>query len=242
MTSEKPIELDLKQVPHHIAIIMDGNRRWAQSCGLSPSLGHEKGVRALSNIVEKALSLGVKVLTVYTFSTENWNRDQEEIDSLMKLLERELLFQKNRMIKNGIRLETIGDLSKLPFKVRMLFNYVKKATADGKNLDLVVAINYGSRDNIRRAITSIVKDCLDQKITQEEITETLISSYLDTSPWENPDLLIRTSGEMRLSNFLLWEISYTEVYITDTLWPNFDEQDLIKAINVYQKRRRGVGC
>lgn len=231
-----------ENIPEHIAIIMDGNRRWAQDKGLPIMVGHWQGAETLSKIIEKAASLGVKVLTVYAFSTENWNRNFEEIESLMSLFQAYLIGQKNRMIEEGVRLGSIGDISRFPLEIQKTLLEVKNATANGNKIDLVLAINYGARDDIRRATSAIVEDCLMGKLQKNEITEFLISQYLDTAPWKDPELLIRTSGEQRLSNFLLWQLSYTEIYSTEVLWPDFNEQDLVKAIEIYQHRKRRLGC
>lgn len=236
------VKLDLQRVPRHIAIIMDGNRRWAKKKGLPAMVGHWHGAEALSNLVESAAVLGVKVLTVFSFSTENWNRKTDEVDSLMHLFRMYLLGQKERMIREGVRLSTIGDIRRFPSDLKEIIDEVKQATADGNRIDLVLAMNYGARDNIRRATQAIVEDCLSGRVQKEDISEALIARYLDTAPWGDPELLIRTSGEKRLSNFLLWEISYAEVYITDVLWPDFNEQELVKAILEFQKRERRVGC
>ena len=235
-------KIDIDRVPKHIAIIMDGNRRWAKNQGLLSMVGHWHGAEALTKIVEAASSMGVKVLTVYAFSTENWNRTPEEVDSIMQLFRMYLIGQKERMVREGVRLGTIGDVRKLPTQVKETLDDVKKATSGGDKIDLVLALNYGARDDIKRALVTIVEDCERGRIQKEDITEALISRYLDTAPWGDPDLLIRTSGENRLSNFLLWQISYTEVYITDVLWPDFDEQELTRAVAVFQKRVRRVGC
>jgi len=239
---QEELKLDPQRIPNHIAIIMDGNRRWAKRKGVPAMVGHWNGAEALSRIVENAASLGVKVLTVFAFSTENWKRPDEEVDSLMRLFQMYLSGNKDRMIREGVRLATIGDLRRLSADVKQTLADVKKVTAGGDRIDLVLAINYGARDNIRRATASIVEDCISGRINKEDISEALISRYLDTAPWKDPQLLIRTSGEQRVSNFLLWEISYAEVYITETLWPDFNEQELIKAIAEYQKRERRVGC
>jgi undecaprenyl diphosphate synthase len=239
---EEELKLDPLRIPHHIAIIMDGNRRWAKNRGLSPLVGHWHGAEALSKVVESAASMGVKVLTVYAFSTENWNRSNDEVDSIMSLFRLYLTGQQDRMIREGVKLSTIGDIRKLPADVKATLDEVKKATAGGGRIELVLAVNYGARDNIRRATQAIVEDCLSSRISKEDISEALISRYLDTAPWGDPALLIRTSGESRLSNFLLWEISYAEVYVTEILWPDFNEQELAKAIIEYQKRERRIGC
>jgi undecaprenyl diphosphate synthase len=238
---ERPQE-EICKAPHHVAIIMDGNRRWAKNRGLPTAAGHWQGAEALSNIVGVAASMGIKVLTVYAFSTENWSRTLEEVDSLMELLRIYLARQKNEMVKEGVRLGVIGDVARLPAHVREIVDDVKQATADCNRIDLVLALNYGARDDIRRAVVAVVDDCLKGKIQKQEITENLISNYLDTADWGDPELLIRTSGESRLSNFLLWQISYTELYITDVLWPDFNETHLKSATLKFQKRMRRIGC
>jgi undecaprenyl diphosphate synthase len=239
---EETIKLDMERIPKHIAIIMDGNRRWAKNRGLPVMVGHWHGAEALSNIVEDAASLGVETLTVYAFSVENWKRSSDEVESLMRLFQMYLRGQKDRMVSEGVKLGTIGDLSRLPKDVKETLDDVKKATSGCDRINLVIAVNYGARDDIRRAVSAITDDCLNGKIQKEEISEALIAKYLDTAPWGDPELLIRTSGEKRISNFLLWEISYAEVYITDILWPDFGEQQLIRAIAEYQKRERRIGC
>ncbi|HNA61671.1 MAG TPA: polyprenyl diphosphate synthase [Rhabdochlamydiaceae bacterium] len=245
MKTESIIEevtLDADRIPKHIAIIMDGNRRWAKKRGLPAVVGHWHGAEALSKLVEDAATLGVRTLTVYAFSTENWNRASKEIDSLMNLFQMYLKGQKQRMVAEGVRLGIIGDLSRLPQEVRATLDDAREATAHCNRINLVIAVNYGARDNIRRAVAAIAQDCANGKIQKEEITENLIGSYLDTAPWGDPALLIRTGGENRLSNFLLLEISYAEGYITDILWPDFNQQELVRAIAVFQKRERRKGC
>jgi len=234
-------KLDMEKIPRHVAIIMDGNRRWARNNKLPPVVGHWKGAETLSVIVEAAANLGVKVLTVYAFSTENWNRDSAEVESLMHLFKMYLRGQKERMIAEGIRLCAIGDLKRLPPELREVLRETQEATAHCSRIDLVLAANYGARDDIRRAMVSIVEQCLAGQLKKEEITEALISHSLDTAQWSDPELLIRTSGERRLSNFLLWQISYAEVYITDVLWPDFDEEELSQAFLDYQRRQRRIG-
>jgi undecaprenyl diphosphate synthase len=235
-------KLDFQRIPRHVAIIMDGNRRWAKNKGLPAMVGHWHGAEALTRIIENAASLGIKVLTVYAFSTENWNRTNEEVDSLMNLFRLYLTGQKDRMVREGVRLATIGDVRRLTPEVKQVLDDVKKATAQNSRIELVLALNYGARDDIRRATISIVEDCLMGRVNKEDISEALISRYLDTAPWGDPELLIRTSGEKRLSNFLLWEISYAEVYISDVLWPDFNELELTRAIAEFQKRERRTGC
>ena len=239
-----PIELQAKEgarVPHHVAIIMDGNRRWAKQRHMPCVLGHWKGAEMITQIVKAAAELGVKVLTLYAFSTENWSRSREEIEELMNLFNFYLKRQKDFMIREGVRLETIGDIERLPEDLKKSLAETKNATAAGKKIDLVLALNYGGRDDIKRAVLSIVHDCEIRKIAKTDITESLISSYLDTAQWKDPDLFIRTSGEQRLSNFLLWQLSYTEVYVTKTLWPDFNEKHLLQAVVEFQNRERRLG-
>ncbi|CAM0117838.1 Isoprenyl transferase [Rhabdochlamydiaceae symbiont of Dictyostelium giganteum] len=235
-------EMQKALLPHHVAIIMDGNRRWAKQRGLPSLVGHWQGAQALFRTVQSAIHLGVKVLTVYTFSTENWSRSLEEIQIIMTLLRIHLNSRKAQMIKEGVRVKTIGDLSRLPVKLITCLEEITKSTSQGKNIDLVLAINYGARDDMRRAFMQMMEDHEKGHLKKEEITETLIGRYLDTASWKDPDLIIRTSGEHRLSNFLLWQSSYSELYITNTLWPDFDEGHLKEAITEFQKRNRRIGC
>jgi undecaprenyl diphosphate synthase len=241
VSEHKNLELELSRIPKHVAIIMDGNRRWAKEQGLSPMVGHWKGAEVLCAIVESAAALGIKVLTVYAFSTENWNRNSEEIDALMKLFEMYLRSQKDHMLASGVKLDVIGDVEKLPLSVKETIKEVKDATVGGSRIELVLALNYGSRDDIRRAVVAILEDVEKGFLKKEDVTEKLIASHLDTAKWDDPELLIRTSGEKRLSNFLLWQISYAEVHYTDVLWPDFDEKELMSAILEFQKRDRRIG-
>ncbi|MBS0615096.1 MAG: di-trans,poly-cis-decaprenylcistransferase [Verrucomicrobia bacterium] len=242
MHSTAPEEVGLKRVPKHVAIIMDGNRRWAQKHGVSTTIGHWKGAEALMDIVDAASDLGIEVLTVYAFSTENWNRSEEEVEGIMQLFKMYLSGQCERMVREGVRLDAIGDLQKLPSDVLSILEETKAATAHGSRINLVLAINYGARDDIRRAVSSVVTDCLEGKLDKEAISEKILSEYLDTAEWQDPELLIRTSGELRLSNFLLWQISYSEIHITDVLWPDFNENHLVQALLDYQRRERRAGC
>lgn len=239
--SEDELKLDLGKVPDRIAIIMDGNRRWAEKNGVPTMVGHWKGAEALTRIVQAASNLGVKVLTVYAFSTENWKRSPDEVDSLLNLFKMYLSGQKEKMAKEGVHLDAIGDLAKLPADLRQILDETKTETAHCKKIDLVLAMNYGARDDIRRAAVSIVEECLTGKLKKEEISEAVFADHLDTAKWGDPQLLIRTSGEKRLSNFLLWQISYAEVYITDVLWPDFGENELVQAIIEFQRRERRIG-
>jgi len=238
---QKDAKLNPLRIPEHVAIVMDGNRRWAKRQGLPPMAGHWKGADVLTEIVRAASELNIQVLTVYAFSTENWKRTSMEIKTLMRLFKTYLARQRKSMVEEGVRLNVIGDLSRFPKDVLHVLEETIDATQDGKKLDLVLALNYGGRDELRRAVKKIVDDCLSHKLAKEEITEEVIASYLDTAQWKDPDLLIRTSGENRISNFLLWQISYTEVLITDVLWPDFSKQDLLRAVLEYQKREMRVG-
>lgn len=227
--------------PVHVAIIMDGNRRWAKLRGLPPIVGHWKGADALKDVVRAAERAGVKVLTVYSFSTENWGRTEEEVNTLMTICQTYLERETDAMVKDGVRLNVIGDVSRLPHSLVKTLFHSRSATAHCRNIDLVLALNYGGRDDIRRACLSLVEDVQSGKISREEISEELISRYLDTAQWPDPDLVIRTSGEMRQSNFLLWQSSYSEFYHTEVLWPDFDAEELAKAIHHYQVREKRLG-
>ena len=233
--------LDLTKIPEHIAIIMDGNRRWAKKHELPSIAGHKKGSDALTEIVKKAIDLNVKILTVFAFSTENWTRSNIEINNLMKLFSYYLKKQIKFILKERIKLNIIGDISRCSKGLQKDFNDAIKKTNNGDKLDLIVAINYGSKDEIKRALIKIIEEYDEDKIAKEDISEQLIGKYLDTKNHKDPDLLIRTSGEQRLSNFLLWQLSYSEIYVTDFLWPDFNEKDFYKAILEYQNRKRRLG-
>jgi len=233
--------LDPNRVPKHVAIIMDGNRRWAKQKGLPPIVGHWEGAEVLTEVVRSAADMGIKTLTVYSFSTENWGRPGSEIDSLMNIFELYLIRKRDLMIREKIRLDAIGDLSHLPDRVKIAFNETRQATQGGDRINLVLALNYGSRDEIRRAIVKILQENQGKKIDYDSITEEYISGYLDTTPWGDPEFLIRTSGEVRLSNFLLWQLSYAELYVTDVLWPDFSPKNLYEAVLSYQQRTRRLG-
>lgn len=233
--------IDLKNIPKHIAIIMDGNRRWAKNHSLDPRVGHWKGAEVIDKIVEFSADIGVETLTVFAFSTENWNRSESEVSTLIHLFE--VYLKKNicKMASEGVKLETIGDLSRFPGSLLQIIEEAKFKTKNCNKISLVLALNYGARDEITRAVKRIVEDVELKKIHKDDLTENLVSSYLDTASNRDPDLLIRTSGENRLSNFMLWQLSYTEVYITDTHWPDFKEEDLLSAVKVYQNRDRRFG-
>lgn len=234
-TPEQLAKIDLKRVPRHIAIIPDGNRRWAQKNQCLPSAGHKAGCERVLNLFTAAKELAIERITLYTFSTENWKRPQEEIDIVMNLLLSYLQEKTSRMIEENIRLHTIGDLTKLPEEIQKQIVITKKATQNCSSIHFVLALNYGGRDEITRAIHRIINDYESKRIVLDDISEELISQYLDTQ-WIDPALLIRTSGEQRISNFLLWQISYAEIYTTPVLWPDFSPDDLLEAIISYQRR------
>jgi undecaprenyl diphosphate synthase len=240
-SAEDTAFLDLSKIPNHVAIIMDGNRRWAKRQGLPAMMGHWKGAETLMKIVRAASELGIKTLTVFSFSTENWNRAREEVDALMHLFKIYLIKQRGAMAREGVRLQAIGDLKRLPSFVIDELECSKEYTAHCKKIDLVLAINYGGRDDIRRAVVSMMSDFEMGKLSKEQISESTISRYLDTAEWPDPELLIRTSGENRQSNFLLWQLCYSEFYLTDVLWPDFDEHALLHAIQHVQQRQRRLG-
>jgi undecaprenyl diphosphate synthase len=228
-------------VPYHIAFIMDGNRRWANRHGRPLEMGYMQGADAMMNAVRASAKRGIKVVTVYAFSTENWNRSPEEVSSVMRVFQLYLNRMGPTMVREGVRLETIGNLTPFPLQIQQTLQKTKEKTREGKNIDLVLALNYGGRDDIRRAALKMAEELQAGKITREGFTEKAFSQYLDTARWPDPDLLIRTSGEFRVSNFLLWQISYSEVYITDVLWPDFTENDLDLALREFQKRTRRLG-
>lgn len=233
--------LDQNKIPYHVAIVMDGNRRWAKKNNLGYFDGHKKGADNLRHIVKAAAALGIKILTVFAFSTENRNRSAQEVAALMGLFHRYLIEFTKTLKEENVKLRLIGDISKLPEKLRKTFEASIEETKECDKIDLVVAINYGGRDDITRAVKKIITDYNQKKIEGSMITEELISSYLDTASLPDPDLLIRTSGELRLSNFLLWQMSYAEFYVVDALWPEFSEIHLYEAIVEYQKRERRFG-
>jgi len=229
------------QLPKHVAIIMDGNGRWAEKRSLNRVAGHQKGIKRVKEIIRASKNIGIEVLTLYAFSTENWNRPQLETKALMALLRRFLLAEGNELITNNIRLTTIGTIEDLPKEVTALIQDVIGKTKDNTGMILNAALSYSGRSEIIRAVKNIASDIKQGKITSQQIDETIFSNYLFTSELPDPDLLIRTSGEHRISNFLLWQMAYTELYITDTLWPDFTEKDLIRALEDYQKRERRFG-
>jgi len=230
-------EIDKKNLPQHIAIIMDGNGRWAKTKGKLRLFGHQNGVKAVRDTVEGAAEIGIKYLTLYAFSTENWNRPEKEINALMTLLVSAINKETKTLMDNNIRLSTIGDIKKLPAKAQGELQEAIEKTKENTRMTLVLALSYSSRWEILNAVQNII---IDNK-KAEEINETCFQQYLTTKSVPDPELLIRTSGEYRISNFLLWQIAYSELYFTETLWPDFRRDDLYKAILDYQNRERRFG-
>ena len=231
------------RIPAHVAIILDGNGRWAKRRGLPRRLGHKAGCEALEQIVEDAARLGIKVLSIYAFSTENWKRSQEEVSALMQLFRYYITRLRKRCLEGDIRVETIGDMSLFDEDLIRGIDALKEETKDFRRMTFVLGLNYGSRDEIRRAVAKLAQKVKDGSLEPDEITEEMISSNLDTAvlPYPDPDLLIRTSGEQRLSNFMLWQNAYAEMYFPELLWPDFKKADLVKAIEVFNSRDRRYG-
>jgi undecaprenyl diphosphate synthase len=233
--------IDKNNIPRHIAIIMDGNGRWAKERGLSRSAGHRKGVSVVKEIIRSAGELGVEILTFYAFSTENWKRPRKEVDMLMRFLGYFLRSERKSLMKNEIKLSCIGDLGKLPGPLLSQIKQVIEETQDNKKLNVNIALNYGSRQEIIMAIKNAFNAISNRQIKIEDLNTETFSKFLYTGNMKDPDLLIRTSGEMRLSNFLLWQLSYSELYFTEKYWPDFSKEDLCRAISIYQKRERRFG-
>ena len=231
--------IDKNNIPQHIAIIMDGNGRWAQQRGLERSQGHQAGAATVRKLVEHALKLGVKYLTLYTFSTENWKRPMAEVAALMALLFESI--EEEIFVKNNVAFRIIGDLDKLPENVRERLNACMERTAANDSMTLVLALSYSAKWEITEAVRSIASKVKDGKLTLDEVDENLISSELTTNFMPDPDLLIRTGKEQRLSNFLLWQAAYSEFYFTEVLWPDFGKEELHKAVYEYQQRQRRYG-
>jgi len=234
-------KIDKKKLPVHVAIIMDGNGRWAQKRHMDRVKGHEQGSKVVKHIVETASKIGIKILSLYAFSKENWNRPKKEVDALMQLLHRYLLEESDNLIKNDIRLSVVGDINSLSPKLRSLILNVAKRSQENKGTRIVIALSYSGRYEIVNAVKGIIKDIQNGKIKSDDINEQLFAKYLFTKDLPDPDLLIRTSGEKRISNFMLWQIAYTELYITKTLWPDFTREEFLKAIISFQKRQRRFG-
>lgn len=230
-----------EKLPRHLAIIMDGNGRWAERRSLDRIAGHRQGAESVRVVVRTCREIGIPYLTLFAFSSENWSRPRAEVDALMALLRDYLISELPEMLENNIRLLAIGDLARLPKEVLTILQEVVKQTASAQGMTLSLALSYGGRDDILQAIRRIMANCRDGNLTPEDLNENLFSKYLWTGPLPDPDLLIRTSGEQRLSNFFLWQLAYTEIYITPTLWPDFTKEDLTQALIDYQERERRFG-
>jgi undecaprenyl diphosphate synthase len=234
-------KLDINNIPQHVAIIMDGNGRWAKQRQHDRTFGHESGVVSVKETVEAAAEIGIKYLTLYAFSTENWSRPKEEVDALMSLLVKTINQETKTLNKNNIRLQAIGDLKSLEKDTYTELQKAIENTASNNRMTLILALSYSSRWEITDAIQKIAKQIQNNSIKQEDINQDLISSFLTTSNYPDPELLIRTSGEFRISNFLLWQIAYSELYFTPILWPDFRKENLFEAILDYQNRERRFG-
>ncbi len=234
-------KLDKKNLPNHVAIIMDGNGRWAQKRHMARVKGHEQGSKIVKQIVETASNIGIKVLSLYAFSKENWNRPKEEVDALMQLLHRYLIIESSNLIKKGVRLSIIGDLKSLSPELRELISDVCIRSKNNIGTRVVIALSYSGRYEIVEAVKSIIQDIQNKKIAIDDINEEVFGRYLFTKGIPDPDLLIRTSAEKRISNFMLWQIAYTELYITKTLWPDFTKEEFLRSIINFQKRERRFG-
>lgn len=228
-------------IPQHVAVILDGNGRWAKSKGMPRNYGHAQGSKNVERICEEAWRMGIKYLTVYAFSTENWNRPADEVNALMKLLRNYMKTCLSTAAKNDMRVRVIGDITRLDADIRKRILELEEATKNNGGLNFQIAINYGSRDEMLRAVRNLAEDCASGKVRPEEIDETVFEGYLDTRGIPDPDLLIRTSGEQRLSNFLLWQLAYTEFYFADVHWPDFTKEELVKAVQAYNARDRRFG-
>jgi undecaprenyl diphosphate synthase len=234
---EEILILKKKTIPEHIGIIMDGNGRWAEMRGLTRSEGHKRGVERVREIIQTASEIGVEVLSLYAFSLENWMRPEDEVSVIMGLLESSLKEEFHNFMKEGIKFKVIGNRDKLPENIKVIIEEVEQATEKNNKLLLQCALSYGGRDEILRAI----KKAINLGLTTEEITESRLSLLLDTAGIPDPDLIIRTSGEQRLSNFLLWQSAYSEFYFTSTLWPDFTKEEMLQAVHEYQMRDRRFG-
>ncbi len=228
-------------VPQHIAIILDGNGRWAKSKGMPRNYGHAQGSKNVERICEEAWRMGIKYLTVYAFSTENWNRPQSEVNALMALLRNYMKTCLKTAEKNDMKIRVIGNLAPLDDDIKSRIHELVESSKNNNGLNFTIALNYGSRDEMTRAVRRMAADCTAGKLAADVIDEKVFASYLDTCELPDPDLLIRTSGEQRLSNYLLWQLAYSEFYFTDVLWPDFTKEELVRAIEQYNSRDRRYG-
>lgn len=228
-------------VPHHVAVIMDGNGRWARRRNLPRTAGHQAGMASLRRVVEAGIHAGVETLTVFAFSQENWQRPPEEVDALMALLQEYVSTQSDELRDQGVRVRVLGDLERLTPSAKAAVEFVEATTAGGRRLSLNICISYSSRAELARAARLLAREVQAGRLAPEDIDETAIAERLYTAPWGDPDLLIRTSGELRISNFLLWQLAYAELYVTPVLWPDFGREHFFQAILDYQRRERRFG-
>jgi undecaprenyl diphosphate synthase len=235
------LSIDASRLPKHIAIIMDGNGRWAAKRALPRQAGHKAGAEAFEQLITDAKEMGIEHITVYAFSTENWKRSQEEISAIMDLMRYYLKNSFQRFLKDNVRMHIIGDISRLDEDIQNQIREVEEKSKVKDGMTVHIALNYGGRDELRRGIQQIVEEVANGQLSPLEITEEVVESHLDTAGVPDPELVIRTSGEARISNFLLWQIAYSEFYFTDVLWPDFGKKDLEKAIYYYQNRERRFG-
>ena len=233
--------IDTAKMPRHIAIILDGNGRWAKKNGKLRQQGHKAGADNVETIGDAMIEYGIPYLTVYAFSTENWKRSEEEVSYLMGLMKRYLMHNKKDALKKGIRIRVIGDKERLSNDLQQLINEIERDTATMDKLNLTFAINYGGRDEITRAVRKVMDDVQSGKLSPNDMDEALFATYLDTNDLPDPDLMIRTSKEERISNFLLWQLAYSEFYFTEKLWPEFTKEDLLEAVRIYAGRERRFG-
>ncbi|MBO7571720.1 MAG: isoprenyl transferase [Bacteroidales bacterium] len=234
-------QIDKSKLPQHVAFIMDGNGRWAKKRGMIRLFGHKNGVKTVKEILNAAGDLGIRYVTVYAFSTENWNRPADEVSGIMGLLSSAIDDEIENMMKNGVRVSMIGEIDRLPKYLREKVRYVIDRTKDNNKLDFIVALSYSGRWDIVEAAKKIARDCAEGKISADDINDGMFSHYLSTSGVPDPELMIRTSGESRISNFLLYQLAYSELYFTDVLWPDFNREELYKALISYQNRERRFG-
>lgn len=238
---KKEINGTLLEIPEHVAFILDGNGRWAKKRFLPRNAGHVEGAKTVEKVLEDAHDLGIKYVTMYAFSTENWKRSEEEVGALMKLLKNYLMDCIERSAKNNMRVRVLGDITALDQELQDRILELEEKSAVNTGLQFSIALNYGGRDEIRRAVTKIAEECKAGTLNPEDITEDCISAHLDTKDLPDPDLMVRTSGEVRLSNFLPWQLAYTEFYFTEVLWPDFNKEELINAILYYNGKERRFG-
>jgi len=235
------VTLDPDRLPRHVAVIMDGNGRWARRRGFGRIAGHRAGKEAVRAVVETARRLGIPYLSLYAFSTENWYRPREEVNALMGLLRHYLASELKRMMSNEIRLVAIGSLRRLPLTVRQLLRRTVVATRHNTGMTVVIAVSYGAREEIASAARAIARRVKQGELSPERVTPAVVADHLATAGIPDPDLLIRTGGEMRLSNFLLWQLAYTEIFVTPTLWPDFHEREFLQTLGIFQERQRRFG-